>query len=453
MILQTVFLFSNSEIYCAPIQKNSKSKSSVKSIQNTMPIYNDGIVNITLEAIPINIGPKGAEDWGLNKYKNTALGSGGEAKFVIHTEGLSSGAEIIFPLLITLYDMVGSNDNKPEEFSANVATPGVGYRFVGGIRKELTNPKNIVFLELKDGVEIKVKDLKSPDNVDAPLRGADVNVIADLLLDLRIYNGGGDLDNGENLSGNSGYDPSIPLNEDKEEFEGACVLVNWDNDNKFGVNFNNLNRIDNPKPDLSKSTKTNNEDNLTKIDLIIHPFLKKVGGQIKIAVTKGADKIKFWKNKDKSGGSANGWINKKFSVNDPKLPSSIWIEGVKKSASQKDIEIQLQYTGILGNLKDVVKLTCVMIRLGNAAYRDLNLTGTQHFGHAALTYRYNSKAHLFDLLNADNFDIMEMMNGVPALQVNQLSSLINLGPWGCFTNAQYLPDNDAGYKNRLIVLA
>ena len=114
----------------------------------------------------------------------------------------------------------------------------------------------------------------------------DVTVLTVLKVDLDIWNGGSDLDNGE-AAGSQGA--QVP--ESDEDSVGAFLQLNWDDDDGDGSSGT-------PVPDLTESGTVSSEDNLAQLKPSLDPILDT--GTMELEVS-GADKdkIKLWSSSTK----------------------------------------------------------------------------------------------------------------------------------------------------------
>jgi len=273
-------------------------------------------------------------------------------------------------------------------------------------------------------------------------------------LNMTVYNGGSDLDNGEAL----GEDGSM-VAESREETEGAYLLVNWDDDDSDGQmnadgTFSQL-----PVPDLYE-TCVKNEDNMAKITFEINPILIVLQnhGVVELEVTSGAGKIKLWKYKTKVEevglvGAIKTWDLSKQSQREEYFKlgeDGIWIEGIDSSTAERDVTLVLRYKYNNQEIAaDTVKATVVMINLGNAVYRYGGGVAAGR-GHAALVTSFLGPCTRDNLMNDARFQITEMPGYGHGPERNLLTNITaapGLDAWGCYTNTA-----DISYVARLSIL-
>jgi len=276
-----------------------------------------------------------------------------------------------------------------------------------------------------------------------------VNVIE---VDLTIYNGGADLDNGDSLG------PQGPVvYGSEEESLGACLLVNWDDDDGDGV-FSNDQWQSLPKPDLYENS-VECEDNLAQLKPSLNPFLDE--GVITLEVISGTDKILFWKYSTK-GEELPLSMNWNLANEQERMEFwefqmyGLWIEGIEYSGSERDVTIQLTYNGPI-YCEDTVKATVVMMNLGNAVYRD-NLVdfppGIDNFrGHTAIVYKYVSICTKDELCKDINYKLADMQYGEGVTLYRSLRTITEFVPGegpttprGCYTNPSIT------YQQRLMII-
>ena len=269
---------------------------------------------------------------------------------------------------------------------------------------------------------------------------SNIHNILVLRADLKIYNGGGDLDNGE-LAGSQGD----AVLDDSERSEGAYLLLNWDDDNSTSILNDDGTWAQLPKPDIEE-TSVQNEDNLAKLVPSLNPML--TTGIIEFEVI-GNDKIRFWNSMNKGteiifAGSKKTWDLSNIEQKTEFINLSqngLWIEGVKQSGKEKDIEffIRFKTSSVLTLSQDHVKATVVMINLGNVVYRDNIFWLTAPRGHSAIVYAFTVPCNKTNLLNDSNLSIIEVQKGnedgvVGTNSLYTVTKLAGSPAKGCFTN-------------------
>ncbi len=135
--------------------------------------------------------------------------------------------------------------------------------------------------------------------------------------------------------------------------------------------------------------------------------------------------------------------------------NGIWIEGVKRSIEERDVEIVLSYKLRELVLSDTVNATVVMINLANAVYRDNQMGLQTDRGHAALVAYFDGPAlgETFRTALEDDsrFRIIEMDGPTGHRSLDTIT-----GPtqYGCFTNLLGPPWGEGiDYVRRLRILA
>ncbi len=230
--------------------------------------------------------------------------------------------------------------------------------------------------------------------------------------DLTIHNGGSDLDNGES-SGTQG--PAV--SDSDEESVGAYLLVNWDDDDADGTLTTENGWEYDPVPDLQENYVAN-EDNLAKLVLNISALPLK--GNYELEVVNGADKIKFWEKSTKSlginlSGNSISWdLTKEYDRRDLQsiIDNGVWIEGIKASDFERDIEIVFRYYDDNGAEKssDTIKATVVMLNLGAGVCRAMAIPTLKLRGHAGLLTKFNGICKPTDFINSSLYTVHEMQS-------------------------------------------
>lgn len=136
---------------------------------------------------------------------------------------------------------------------------------------------------------VRDKAIKAEHNINGCKDEAKYTVVK---VDLDIWNGGSDLDNGQ-TAGSQGA--QVP--EDSEVSIGAYLLVNWDDDDADGTMNADGTWSALPVPDLTENSVAN-EDNLAKLKPTVEPLLDT--GSIELEVSGAdADKVKLWTQRTK----------------------------------------------------------------------------------------------------------------------------------------------------------
>jgi hypothetical protein len=130
------------------------------------------------------------------------------------------------------------------------------------------------------------------------------------------------------------------------------------------------------------------------------------------------------------------------------MPEELWLEVRAKSHNERDISLALQYSYEGASASDNVNATAVMINLGNAVYRELDLLGigSIEVGHSAIVYSYTGDCTPTELNNASNYWIIEMDGPTDNKSLSTMTEAPGLDPMGCYTA------HDMTYRKRLKVI-
>jgi hypothetical protein len=285
-------------------------------------------------------------------------------------------------------------------------------------------------------------------------------------VDLKVYNGGSDLDNGEE----SGDEGSEVLNSDEENV-GAYILVNWDDDDGDGNINNDGVWTREPIPDSEEVPSSpgdiitiEDEDTLAKLIPTIEPLPN--AGTVEIEISSGVNKVKLWTASTKGRqitliGGKKTWD---FANSSEKADfqtvtkNGIWIEGIEASAAERDVTLVLRYKDSRGQeiCTDTVKDTVVMLNLADGIYGwNTFFSGKWAFvserGHTGVVVSYKGKCTANDLKNYINYRITEMHpDGIVSSRNVEdfMDELKNrtLPYWGTYTM------EGISYKDRLKVI-
>ena len=272
--------------------------------------------------------------------------------------------------------------------------------------------------------------------------GSKTLLVTVIKLDLDIWNGGSDLDNGEAPGPQGGA-----VAEEHEESTGAFVLVNWDDDDADGKAWMAENMWETPIPDLDEVPETsggtiavNNEDNLAKLLPTLSPDL--ASGIVELRVAARIGQIRLWTESFKDTivelptGTSKSWD---LSVEAERTgfnyfsTNGLWIEALDRSMSEKDVQIQLVFRG--GDtdvVADTVKATFVMINLGNAVYHKSTRLLILDRGHAAFLYSFIGTCCKADIDNAEKYEIIEMLGDGVHKNLLTSMSIFTTRYWGAF---------------------
>jgi hypothetical protein len=264
-------------------------------------------------------------------------------------------------------------------------------------------------VSLPAGVVMQIDD---PDGIlgdhfisgDTPIfyaanKTAYVNLIK---ANLKIYNGGNN-----NMSGSE-----VP--EADEESVGAYLLVNCDDDDGDNI------------PDLYESGSGYQDDDLARLDLSGIPAGSNEG-TLELIKTSGS--IKLWQNQNKT--AEQTILSWDLSTSSP--PTTLWIEGIGRSTIERDIELELRYTNGSDTSLDRVRLTVVMVNLGNIVCRAMDLfgIGSIEVGHSGVVVNYTGACTPGDLSNSQNFGVIEMA-GPTEKTLTTFTDFPSLPSFGCY---------------------
>lgn len=294
------------------------------------------------------------------------------------------GENCVYPDTNTnVYEVVASGGNLPyESYTWENATP------ISSVPKTATTAKNNKFSSGSKYIRCTVED---HNNIPASATKK-VSVIA---CEMTIFNGGSDLDNGEDPGTTGGTNAEVP--DDNEESVGAYLLVNWDDDDGDGV-LTDDGWQTYPVPDLLASeTSVVNEDNLARLSLSTGDIVPP-SGIYELEVTDGEDKIKLWTASTKSSqiNLSNNKITWDLSDASDRYQfltyfnHDIWIEGIEASDSERDVELVFRHCDDNGTeiMSDTVKATVVMLKLGAGLYRNMGFPPADR-GHTGLLTKFN----------------------------------------------------------------
>jgi len=263
-----------------------------------------------------------------------------------------------------------------------------------------------------------------------------------LKVDLNIWNGGSDLDNGQ-TAGNQGSQVA----EINEESIGAYLLVNWDDDDADGTMNNDGTWTTLPVPDLTENSVAN-EDNLAQLKPHVTPLLDTGTLELEVSGT-DAGRVKLWTQSTK-GTQITLTSNKKTwnlanSTEKADFQSFMndgyWIEGTNAGTAERGVTVTLRYkdSGGAEICKDECKATVVMINLANAAYRRNNMLGGEwdwvsERGHAAIIARFAGTCTRESLTNNASFQVIEMQSSAPGVAAFTTFTSQGNDYWGIFSN-------------------
>ena len=277
-------------------------------------------------------------------------------------------------------------------------------------------------------------------------------------INLKIWPGGSDLDNGEENRPCPGDDDNAFLSEEEEDEEGAYILVNWDDDDEDGnLTAGEAGWID-PIPDLAEKGDITNEDNLARIKLDF-PLYEIREGTIKFEVNK-PDKIKLWGRRTKGTPIFFPPEGRTWNLSDTESTDywwleyfcgikgkGFWIEGLEES-TEKEVEFKVTYTRGDLTCSDTVKVTVVMMNLGNAVYREAFKAGSplKERCHAAIPYRFVGELKKQNIMDPKKYYICALPEVSGIKYLDNVTEHEGLDYWYCYTNPF------VGYSSRLKIL-
>lgn len=331
-----------------------------------------------------------------------------------------------------------------------------------------------------DDVQLRFMGITAGD-VELALEGTvngDLSVHVDkvklsvLDVDLAVCNGGADLDNGES----AGPQGQEVLDEDEEDV-GAYVLVNWDDDDHDGDWDTTGDCMIAPQPDLDEVPEDPdshivvlNEDNLARLTPRLAGGNVFNVGIVELKIEEGVDRIRLWTAPIKGKQIQLTSDAKIWDLNNSQdreefesaVAYGLWIEAISRSLVERDVTIRLTYS--LGSsllMTDQIKVTCVMMNLGDAVYREGAMPGMTERGHGGLVTKFNGACTQADLMDPTKYTITEvnvLAGGDNVVQesasLDSITSMSGKEYFGCYTNssADGLPETTEGYTRRLKIL-
>ena len=281
-----------------------------------------------------------------------------------------------------------------------------------------------------------------------------------LTLDLTIWNGGNDLDNGQN-QGSAG----MVVPDDEEETPGAYLLVNWDDDDHDGYITDDGTWSQIPEPDLNENW-VENEDNLAQLVPFLSPLPEMGTAELELL---GADvgkvKLRTQSEKGTQIQLEDGKKTWNLSVASERaefediMQNGCWIEGVAPGTIERGIEFVFRLKNVGGGTlcEDLCRATVVMLHLGNAVYREnlVNVFGQfplRERCHTGIVFSFDGPLTSIGLTNAAHYGILQMQGLSPEEKLNGLTSDPNAEYWYCYTDTSAVADNLDGYRKRLQIL-
>lgn len=214
--------------------------------------------------------------------------------------------------------------------------------------------------------------------------------------------------------------------------EGGFVPVNADNDNGSVVRYYI------PEVRDFEATSLSFDDEDLK-QLLLSGYPPKGPGILTLSCSAGHDKIKVWTSLRKLENTAIN-LPKSWTLSETNRPPTLYIEGIRPSASLRDIELRLDYNA--GNISstDALKISATPV-LSNLTVATTPATTIVYDNYNIFTH-YNTgpavklKASVFDIGNPEgNLEIIQnaqitglLANGAAAINARGDRTLMNVAP-------------------------
>ena len=186
------------------------------------------------------------------------------------------------------------------------------------------------------------------------------------------------------------------LSEQSETETGAYIFLNWDDDNNNDV------------CDKDESNVVSNEDDIIPFNLTIIPDNTNQG-TIELSAPSGSSKIKIWTSPNKA---TQITLPKTWNLAQEPIPSTLYVEGIQKSETERDIVLRIKYTnnvnGVNKSTQDEIKLTVVNLKLGYAVYRYLSTWGVGWYRHVGIIGKYEGERNKADIKDLRNYIVYDM---------------------------------------------
>ena len=254
------------------------------------------------------------------------------------------------------------------------------------------------------------------ESVFVPVQGSSETTEI-MSVNLRIWNGGGDLGNGEGSPHAQGDEvvgdddaDGIP---NKQQI-GAYLLVNWDNDDGTGVLNADGTWTVPPTPDLLNNYVPN-EDNLASLMMDVISDLSPAGIMELEVGGVDASKVSLWRHTYKlspitltSGKKTWDLANSAQRADFISL-GKIWVEGHEKGSTERGVSFYLRYkSGGTVIAEDYATATVVMLNLGIGLYREMKRHTFSSRGHTGLLTSYKGKCVRDELRDSSKYNVTEM---------------------------------------------
>jgi len=177
----------------------------------------------------------------------------------------------------------------------------------------------------------------SEGDVELRLRYTSGNTEVDDMVKLTVVKTDLDID--------ADYNGSITDADDSIEMSaGGLAILNQDDDDSDGT------------PDKDQTGSVTGEDDLEEIELSLDPTVS--SGTLKLEAVAGGSKIKIWENSTKG---TEVTLPKTWTIGTDAVPTSLYVEGVAASSSERDVELRLRYTSGETEADDTIALTLLKV--------------------------------------------------------------------------------------------
>ncbi|MDD5327671.1 MAG: hypothetical protein PHY02_07650 [Phycisphaerae bacterium] len=337
-------------------------------------------------------------DWSSSeseRYDMVVYEEGGTSPFVIHHQGPVFGV-----VTTNTYNQfrAGKRYEVKVVHLGTIWPEGADYDYEAKV--EAAGLPVGVVMTIDDPYNPSMLGTHGDDSVTKPFYAAGKTAYVDFTRpDLKIYNGGN--------NGSSG----AMVSEGDEENVGAYLLVNCDDDNGDDT------------PDLYESG-TGPDDDLAKIELSAEQLNE---GTLELIKT---GSIKLWQDQNKSAEQTT--LTWDLATTTP--PSTLWVEGVGRSSAERDMGLELRHINGSVTTSDKVKMTVVMINLGNIVCRALDLFGIGNLsvGHSGVVVEYTGECTPSDFNDSSKFWVVEMP-GPDEVTLGTFTDIPHLPSFGCYS--------------------
>jgi hypothetical protein len=184
----------------------------------------------------------------------------------------------------------------------------------------------------------------SEGDVELRLRYTSGNTEVDDMVKLTVVKTDLDID--------ADYNGSITDADDSIEMSaGGLAILNQDDDDSDGT------------PDKDQTGSVTGEDDLEEIELSLDPTVS--SGTLKLEAVAGGSKIKIWENSTKG---TEVTLPKTWTIGTDAVPTSLYVEGVAASSSERDVELRLRYTSGETEADDTIALTLLKVDVEEVSF-------------------------------------------------------------------------------------